>query len=73
MLIEFETINFTSVAKINSWSEIRVIDHELVYDFIELEDGTLQINLYNGEEFFITRSYSRTGLIDKLKNCETII
>ena len=72
MLLEFETINHASAAMIHTYLETRVIDHSLVQDFGELEDGTLQIILYDGNDSFLTKTYKKKELIEKLKECETL-
>ncbi len=69
MRLEFETINYISEVMIQTFSQTRILDHELIYDFVELEDGTLKINLFNGDDYIITRTYTKKELLEKLKEC----
>jgi len=70
MFLEFETINFTSPACINGWQTKRIIQHHLIQDFEENEDGSLLIFLYEGTDSFTTNSFTKTELIEKLKEIE---
>ncbi len=70
MLLEFETINYISEVMIQTFTQTRVLDHSFCYDFTELEDGTLKINLYDGGDYIITRSYTKNSFMKKLKECD---
>ena len=70
MLIEFKVFITLTPANVMGAVLRRAVDHLEICDFSELEDGKLEINLYDGTEQFITDSFTFDQLKKKINDLE---